>query len=122
LAGGNIARPTTNVTGFVLVAPEIDDKFITLLMEAPSATHIGVLVNSNKPDHQSYPEAFKDARSVAGKVLIRIDTRGLADIDAALANARAERISALLFAVLPAHSAFDPQLKSTPLGKRQGRK
>ena len=45
LAGGSIARPTTNVTGFVLTAPEIDDKCITLLMEiASSATRIGVLV------------------------------------------------------------------------------
>lgn len=28
LAGGNIARPTTNVTDFVLTAPELDDKCI----------------------------------------------------------------------------------------------
>ena len=65
LAGGSIARPTTNVPGFVLIAPEVDDKCITLLMEAaPSATRIGVLANPNNSSHQSYPSAFKDARSV----------------------------------------------------------
>jgi putative ABC transport system substrate-binding protein len=99
LAGGSIARPTTNVTGFVLIAPEIDDKCITLLMEAaPSATRIGVVVNPDNPSHQSYPAAFKDARSIAGKTLIRIDSRGRADIDAALAKAGAERIGALFVA------------------------
>src|SRR5262245_13348167 len=81
LAGGNIARPTTNVTGFVLTAPETEDKSITLLMEAvPTATRIGVLFNPDNPEQQSYPVAFKDARSVAGKTLIHIDTRGRADI------------------------------------------
>jgi putative ABC transport system substrate-binding protein len=38
LAGGSLARPSTNVTGFVLGNAEMDDKCITLLMEAvPSA-------------------------------------------------------------------------------------
>jgi putative ABC transport system substrate-binding protein len=115
LVGGNVARPTTNVTGFVLIAPEIDDKCITLLMEAaPSATRIGVLANPDNPSHQSYPAAFKDARSVGGKTLIRIDSRGLAGIDAALAKARAERIGAL-FVAEDSFTAGDPAVRQRVL-------
>ena len=111
MAGGSIGRPTTNVTGFVLISPAIDHKCITLLMEAvPSATRIGVLVNPNHPSHQSYPTAFKDARSVAGKTLIRIDSLGRADIDAALAKAGTGRIGAL-FVAEDAQIAGDPDVR-----------
>ena len=120
LAGGSIARPRTNVTGFVLTAPEVEDKCITLLMEAaPSATRIGVLANPDNSSHQSYPAAFKDARSVAGKTLIRIDSRGRADIDAALAKAGAERIGAL-FVAADAHIAGDPDVRRRVLAFAAG--
>jgi putative ABC transport system substrate-binding protein len=120
LAGGSIARPTTNVTGFVVTAPEVDDKCITLLMEAaPSATRIGVLANPDNSSHQSYPAAFKDARSVAGKTLIRIDSRGRADIDAALAKAGAERIDAL-FVAADARIAGDPGVRRRVLAFAAG--
>ena len=57
LAGGSIARPTTNVTGFVLTTPENEDKCITLLMEAvPSANRIGVLVNPDNPGQRDYSD------------------------------------------------------------------
>ena len=111
LAGGSIARPTTNVTGFVLTVPETDDKCITLLMEAvPSANRIGVLVNPDNPSQQNYPAALKGARSVAGKTLVRIECRGRSDIDAALAKAAAERIDALFIAE-DAHNASDPEVR-----------
>jgi putative tryptophan/tyrosine transport system substrate-binding protein len=111
LAGGSIARPTTNVTGFVLTAPEIDDKCIALLMEAaPSATRIGVLVNPDNPAQQRYPAALKDTNSVAGKTLMRIDSRGRIDIDAALVKAAAERINALFIAD-DSHLAGDPEVR-----------
>lgn len=97
LAGGNIVAPTTNVTGFVLIAPSIDDKVLSLLMEAvPTASRIGVLVNPDNPEQRHYPAALKGSGSVAGKMLIRIESRGLTDIDAALVKAAAEVIEALL--------------------------
>jgi putative ABC transport system substrate-binding protein len=111
LAGGSIARPTTNVTGFVLGAPEIDDKCITLLMEAaPSANRIGLLLNPDNPAQQNYPAALKDARSIVGKTLIRIECRGRPDIEAALAKAAAERIGALFIAD-DADIAGDPDVR-----------
>ena len=115
LAGGSIARPTTNVTGFVLTAPVIDDKGITLLMEAvPSATRIGVLVNPNNPGQQLYPAALSGAFSVAGKTLVRIEAQGLADIDAALTKAATEHIEAL-FIGDDSHIAADPEVRQRVL-------
>lgn len=111
LVGGSIARPTSNVTGFVLTTPEVEDKCVTLLMEAvPSATRIGVLFNPDNPEQKSYPVAFKDARSIAGKTLIRIDTSGRGDIDTALAKAAAEHIGAL-FVANDSHIAGDPEVR-----------
>jgi putative tryptophan/tyrosine transport system substrate-binding protein len=111
LAGGSIVRPTSNVTGFVLTGPQTDDKVVSLLMEtAPSATRFGVLVNPNSPEYEQYPAALKDSRSVAGKTLIRIESRGRIDIDAALVNAEAERIDAL-FVADDSHTAGDPEVR-----------
>jgi len=111
LAGGSIVRPTSNVTGFVLTGPQTDDKVVSLLMEtAPSATRIGVLVNPNSPEYEQYPAALKDSRSVAGKTLIRIDSRGRADIDAALTKVATERIDAL-FISDDSHTAGDPEVR-----------
>ena len=96
LAGGSFARPTTNVTGFVLTSAEIDDKGITLLMEAtPAASRIGVLINPRNPVQARYPELLVSARASPGTSLVRLETSGLADIDVALTKAVAERIGAL---------------------------
>ena len=77
---------------------------------APSATRIGVLVNPDNPGLLSYPAALKDARSVAGKTLIRINSHGRADIDAALTKAAAERISTL-FVADDTYIAADPEVR-----------
>lgn len=111
LAGGSLARPTTNVTGFVLGNVEMDDKCLTLLMEAvPSAQRIGVLINPRSPGLQRYPAVLRGALSVRGKTLVRLESGGLADIDAALAKAAAEHIAAL-FVADDAHLAGDPEVR-----------
>jgi putative ABC transport system substrate-binding protein len=115
LAGGSLARPTTNVTGFVLGNAEIDDKCITLLMEAaPAVTRIGVLINPRNPGQQRYTAVLKGALSVRGKTLVRFESSGLADIDAALAKAAQQRIGAL-FVADDAHIAGDPQVRQRVL-------
>ena len=99
LAGGSLARPTTNVTGFALGSSQLDDKCITLLMEAvPGATRIGVLINPRNPSQQRYPAVLESALAVPGKTLIRLESGGLADIDATLVEAAAQRIGALFVA------------------------
>jgi putative ABC transport system substrate-binding protein len=115
LAGGSLARPNKNVTGFVLGSPQIDDKCTTLLMEAvPTARRVGVLINPRDPSQQRYPAALKGALAVPGKTLIRLESGGLADIDMALAKSRTERIGAL-FVANDAHLAGDPAARQRVL-------
>jgi putative tryptophan/tyrosine transport system substrate-binding protein len=99
LAGGSLARPTTNVTGFALGVAGSDDKCITLLMEAaPAAKRIGVLIKPRNPSYLRYPASLQGALSVRGKTLVRVESSGLGDIDATLAKAAAQRIDALFVA------------------------
>ena len=115
LAGGSLARPTTNVTGFVLGSAEIDDKCITLLMEAvPAAQRVGVLINPRNPGYQRYMAVLKGALAVRGRTLVRLESAGLADIDAALASAAQQRVGAL-FVADDAHIAGDPAVRQRVL-------
>lgn len=115
LAGGSLARPTGNVTGFVIGSPQIDDKCITLLMEAvPMARRVGVLINPLDPSQQRYPAALKGALAVPGTTLIRLESGGLSDIDAALDKAKTERIGAL-FVANDAHLAGNPAARQRVL-------
>src|SRR5918997_1068324 len=87
LAGGSLARPSTNVTGVVLTSPEIDAKCLSLLIEiAPAVRRIGILVNPRNPGQREYPAALSRAGRLDA-ILIRLEAGGLADIDIALAQA-----------------------------------
>lgn len=97
LAGGSLARPRQNVTGFVLTSPEIDAKCMALLIQQlPSLRRIGVLVNPRNPGTREYPAPLRPGAPDAG--LLRLETTGMTDIDAALARARQERVEALFVA------------------------
>jgi putative ABC transport system substrate-binding protein len=65
---------------------------------APAARRTGVLINPRNPSEQDYPARLNAALSASGVTLIPLESLGLADIDAALAKASAERIGALLVA------------------------
>jgi putative ABC transport system substrate-binding protein len=98
LAGGSLARPRTNVTGVVLTSPEIDAKCLSLLVEmAPAVRRIGPLVNPRNPGQREYPAALSRAGRLDA-ALIRLESGGVADIDAALAQALSERVDALFVA------------------------
>ena len=99
LAGEDMARPTTNVTGFALTSPMIEAKCLALLMEAaPEAKPIGVLVNPHSPAQRDYPAPLNAALGISEGALVRLESSGLADIDAALASAASARIGALFIA------------------------
>lgn len=111
LAGGSLARPAANVTGFVLTAPDIDSKALALLLEAkPAAKRVGVLINPRNPQQQSYPAPLIAAMGSTSVALIRLESGGLDDIDLALARAGAEGIDALLVAD-DSHIAANPRVR-----------
>jgi putative tryptophan/tyrosine transport system substrate-binding protein len=96
LAGGSLARPATNVTGFVLTSPHIDNKIIALLMEAvPTARRIGLLVNPRNPGMEDYPALQVTAFGQSGYAFVRLEASGIRDIDGALQNAVTQHVDAL---------------------------
>jgi putative ABC transport system substrate-binding protein len=107
LAGGSLARPTTNVTGIALTSPDIDNKAIGLLLEAvPAARRIGVLVNPNNPGTKDYPVQQVAALARPGLTFIRLEASGPKDIDDTMRRAVRERVDAL-FVADDAHIASD---------------
>jgi putative ABC transport system substrate-binding protein len=92
-----LARPTGNVTGFSLQGLTLDEKLLQLLKElAPRASRIGVLLNPDNPAWADYPAILNPAAVQLGLVLVRIASRGLADIDQTLAGLDSEKLDALL--------------------------
>jgi putative ABC transport system substrate-binding protein len=111
LAGGSLARPSTNVTGFVLTSPEIDSKCLALLLQAvPQARRIAVLVNPNNPGMHDYPVQQAEALGNSGVTLLRVEASGAADIDVAMEQVVRLRADAL-FVADDAHLAADPQVR-----------
>ena len=111
LAGGDLAKPTTNVTGFVLSRPETDVKCISLLIEIlPALRRIGVLVNPNNPQTRDYPRAQADVLAKPHVSLTRLEASGVGDIDRALEAANLQRVEAL-FVVDDAQIAADPEVR-----------
>jgi putative ABC transport system substrate-binding protein len=115
LAGGSLARPTTNVTGFVLTSAAIDTKGIGLLIEAvPAARRIGLLVNPRNLGMTAYPAPQNTALSGSGVTFVRLEATGVSDLDAALAKASAQRIHAL-FVPDDSHLAANPAVRGRVL-------
>ena len=93
---GNLAHPTGNVTGLTLQGLGQDEKCLQLLKElAPGASRIGVLLNPDNPAWADYPEILNPAASRLGLALVRVVSRGLADIDQVLAGARRRKLDGL---------------------------
>ena len=96
LAGNNLARPVANVTGFTTNARGQDEKCLQLLKEAaPDASRIAVLLTPDNPVWRDYPNALKPAADQLGLVLIRVETRGAADIDRVLGQLASAAIDGL---------------------------
>jgi putative ABC transport system substrate-binding protein len=94
---GNLAHPTGNVTGVTLHGLGQDEKCLQLLKElVPRASRIGVLLNPDNPAWADYPEVLNPAAGRLGLVLVRVASRGLADIDQTLAGLDSEKLDGLL--------------------------
>jgi len=115
LAGGSLARPSTNVTGFVLTSPEIDSKCLALLLEAvPGLRRIALLVNPRNAGMRDYPAAQSSALGNTAVTLLRLEATGIADIDAALDQLVMQRAQAL-FVADDSHLAADPAVRARVL-------
>jgi putative ABC transport system substrate-binding protein len=92
----DFARPPGNITGLTLNSRQQQEKCLQLLKEvAPSAKRIGLLLNPLNPLWQNYPDALADAARSLDLALIRMEARGVGELDQAFATARARGIEAV---------------------------
>jgi len=96
---GNLARPTTNVTGTTLFNTPWAQKCLQLLKEiAPRTSRVAVLLDPDNPSWRGYPGILEPMATQLGVTLIRIDARGVADLPQALVAITASRADAIFMA------------------------
>ncbi len=105
---GNLARPTTNVTGTALNTIGQDEKCLQLLKElAPRISRVAVLLNPYNFDYRGYPGVLEPAAAHSGMTLIAIDVRNVSDLQQAFAIVVAKGAEAILLTADPALTASD---------------
>jgi len=92
----SLARPGGNVTGLTNLVPGLVQKYVEFLHEAvPSASRFALVANPPNP----VPENRRDLESaskIVGVTLSIIPVKGPEDFDAALAQAKRDRVGAIL--------------------------
>jgi putative ABC transport system substrate-binding protein len=92
----SLARPGGNVTGFSIVAPEIDAKSLALLRELlPGLQRVGVLENSTNPYFRAVRKEFEQACRSLGLQPIIIEVAAAGELESALAETARRRAQAL---------------------------
>lgn len=105
---GNLARPTTNVTGTALNTIGQDAKCLQLLKElAPRITRVAVLLNRNNFDYRDYPGVLGAAAAHSGITLSAIEIRNVSDLQQAFTIMEAKGAEAILLTADPLLTASD---------------
>jgi putative ABC transport system substrate-binding protein len=106
----NLAHPPGNITGLTLGSREQREKCLQLLKEAaPGVTRVGVLLNPLNPVWQTYPDVLAQAAQAVGVALVRVEARGLGEVEQAFDAAMAEGVDGLF-------GFGDPALGGTTAG------
>jgi ABC-type uncharacterized transport system substrate-binding protein len=92
----SLARPGGNLTGFSLLAPELNAKRLELLMEVvPKIARIGFLTRTGTTTEQRFKEAEADAKRL-GLQLQFVGAKGADDLENAFDAAKRSGIQAVL--------------------------
>jgi putative ABC transport system substrate-binding protein len=95
----SLARPGSNITGFVSFEPEMGGKWLEILREiAPGVVRVALIYNPKTHTGQYFQSIEAASRSLAVK-LIRVPFQNLAEIDQAIDNFALDANGSLL--VLP---------------------
>jgi putative tryptophan/tyrosine transport system substrate-binding protein len=104
-SGGNLGRPTGNLTGIALLYDEIAAKWPELLVEVlPSAKSIGVFYDLSAANKDQVAGIQRVAAAV-GRQLVLLPVRGADEIEPNLARAEGEAVPALIFVSSPVFTA-----------------
>ena len=92
----DMAHPGGNVTGMTINNLQRHEKCLQLLKEAaPDVSRVGVLLNPLNPVWKDYPGAERCGASLERIELVRVEARGLAEIDQAFAQMAAQNVDGL---------------------------
>ena len=93
----SLARPGGNITGLASVAPDVVGKQLQLLKEvAPKISQVAILQNPNNPGHPVVLRQAEAAARALGMQLHLLQARTPAEIDAAFAAMRSQRVGGVL--------------------------
>ena len=91
----DFAQPPGNITGLTLTSRQQREKCLQLFKEAvPGIKRVGVLFNPLNPVWRGYPEVMNDTARALGVELVRVEARGVAEIDQAFAAMAAQSVDA----------------------------
>jgi putative ABC transport system substrate-binding protein len=92
----DFARPPGNITGLPITGLRQREKCLQLLKEvAPGVTRVGVLLNPLNPAWDGYPAVLNDAAQTLGLELMRVEARGVAELEQAFAHMAAQQVNGL---------------------------
>ncbi len=95
----NVAHPESNLTGFVALNVELEEKRLELLKEViPNLSRVAVLANSSNPLGQVNLDTVHRAAKRLGVTVEAFDARRSEDVAGALAEVRASHPDAVLVA------------------------
>jgi putative ABC transport system substrate-binding protein len=98
----SLNRPGGNVTGNAGLSIELDAKRLEILGElAPTATHVGALVNANRPGVEVQEQDLRAAARTAGRELVLLRVSVSRDIDAAFATLAERKVASLVVGADP---------------------
>lgn len=87
----NVAHPESNLTGFVALNVELEEKRVELLREIiPNLSRVAVLANSSNPLVRVNLDTVHRAAKRLGVTIEVFDTRSSKDVESALAEVRAD--------------------------------
>ena len=92
----SLSRPGGNITGFSVVAPELDIKRLALLRELlPGLQRVGVLEDSNNPHFRAVRKEFEQACRSLGMQPIIIEVAAAGELENAIGEMARRRAQAL---------------------------
>ena len=98
----NLARPGGNVTGVVILGPELEAKRLQLLYQAvPAARRVATIMHSSSLQRASIERQMRAFAAENGLTLLVFDAAGPPDYPAAFAAMRAARADALVIGSHP---------------------
>ena len=105
----SLAHPTGNITGNIILGPDIVTKKLQVLKDViPAVTHVAYLWNPDNPATAAILEDLRKAAPLFNMTIVSLEARTAVDFDRVFAQMSSERPDAVLTTSDPLHLAHMP--------------